>query len=387
MPFDGILSLPLELLDEIIDISAQELLTLRCVNKALCSHVTPAAFRKIVVPTTEKSTQGFLELLVTKDIAKHVRVIEILEDIDSYPHAFVRVRNNLRAAFLMLHLTLSLESLIITFTLDETTLVWPFTYQEAREPHQFALLQLDLFEKLAHNPNPLPALQSLHITSWFAYLHDLYDEAPFKRIVASLRDLRLHVQDTEYEPDDDCIVHDFWTFVIGPRVLQPAVNLTSLAMESTTDGTSLIRLDLSSITYPCLTSLTLSGFVWDDTRLDPEKAALQAEDFIVRHGKTLKKLKLQYCLISVPYTRSTPVRSWEIVWNRFAEALTELVVLEVPVGRDMQQERYIHYTPDYGFDELSFSAPGTEQDIPAFEALDAIVKERKKSMSISRVGN
>jgi len=48
MPFAGILSLPCELLDEIIDyvaMSAQEIFTLRSVNKTLCSLVTPAAFR------------------------------------------------------------------------------------------------------------------------------------------------------------------------------------------------------------------------------------------------------------------------------------------------------------------------------------------------------
>ena len=83
MQLAGTFSLPLELLDEIIAYvatSAPELLTLRCVNKALCSLTTPAAFREIAVRITEKSTQGFLELLVRTDIAKHVRAIEIIED-------------------------------------------------------------------------------------------------------------------------------------------------------------------------------------------------------------------------------------------------------------------------------------------------------------------
>jgi hypothetical protein len=79
----AILSLPLELLDEIIAhvaMSAPELLILRCVNKILCSLITPTAFKEIVVRSTEKSTQGFLELLVCTDISKHVRVIEFIED-------------------------------------------------------------------------------------------------------------------------------------------------------------------------------------------------------------------------------------------------------------------------------------------------------------------
>ena len=81
MSFHGILSLPPELLDEIINyVAAQEILALRCVNKTLCILLTPAAFKEIVVHTNEKSAQGFLDLLVNKDIAKYVKVIRLIED-------------------------------------------------------------------------------------------------------------------------------------------------------------------------------------------------------------------------------------------------------------------------------------------------------------------
>jgi hypothetical protein len=78
----GILSLPLEIFDEIIgyvEISAPDLLTLRCVNKTLCGLITPTAFREIIVRTTEESAQGFLALLASTDIAKYVRVLEFIE--------------------------------------------------------------------------------------------------------------------------------------------------------------------------------------------------------------------------------------------------------------------------------------------------------------------
>ena len=83
MPFAGILSLPFDVLDDIISyvaISEPDLLTLRCVNEALCGLITPMAFKEIVVRTTEKSTQGFLELLANTDIAKHVRYLDLIED-------------------------------------------------------------------------------------------------------------------------------------------------------------------------------------------------------------------------------------------------------------------------------------------------------------------
>ena len=83
IPSTGIFSLSVEILDKIIGyvaLSSPELLTLRCVNKALCGLITPVVFQDIVVRTTETSTQNFLELLENADIAKHVRVIEVIGD-------------------------------------------------------------------------------------------------------------------------------------------------------------------------------------------------------------------------------------------------------------------------------------------------------------------
>jgi hypothetical protein len=208
----------------------------------------------------------------------------------------------------MLHLIPALESLVISFWADEGVWMGPFTYHDDLTRYHF--LQWDVLEGLACNPNPLPALRSLQIDNWFAYPNELYDAAPFKRIVSSLRDLRFIVQDTDYQSDlDHFPAEDFWADVIGPRVLQPAGNLTSLAMESSVEFGSLFRLYLSSISFPCLTSLSLSNFVWDDARVNPQLVVLQAEDFIVRHGKTLKKLELHHCTICVPPDWSAPVRS------------------------------------------------------------------------------
>jgi hypothetical protein len=274
----------------------------------------------------------------------------------------------------MLHLIPSLESLMIMFHSDDDPWLGRSPYQGNLS--QYQLLQLDVFQGLAQNPNLLPALQSLHIGAWSALTDDLYDEAPFKKIVESLRDLHFNVQDTDYNSDDDDFTaHDFWTYVIGPRVLQPAVNLTSLAMESSVEFGSLIRVNLGSITFPCLTSLSLSNFAWDDTRLDSQCVTLQAEEFIVRHGKTLKRLELQSCTITIRNTRSTPVRSWTTVWKRFAVQLTELVDLNVEYS---WHQRYIQYLPNQGFSSDSTSAiPGTERDNSTLEALNTMVKGRK----------
>ena len=100
-------------------------------------------------------------------------------------------------------------------------------------------------------------------------------------------------------------------------------------MESSIEFGSLFRLYLGSISFPCLASLSLSNFVWDDTRVNPQLVVSQAEDFIVRDGKMLKRLELRHCTICVPPDWSALVRSWAAVWNQFADELTELVGLVV----------------------------------------------------------
>jgi hypothetical protein len=274
----------------------------------------------------------------------------------------------------MLHLIPSLESLVITFYPEDHAGLRQALYQSNLS--RYRLFHFEVFEGLARNPNLLPALHSLHINAWPALTDDLYDQDPFERIVESLRDLRFNVQDTLYNSeDDDFTPHEFWTYVIGRRVLQPAVNLTSLAMESSVGFGLLTRIDLRSITFPCLQSLSLSGFAWNDTRLDPQCVTLEVEEFIVRHGKTLKKLELQRCSIIIRHTRTAPVRSWTTVWNRFADQLTELVDLNVEYSSHHQ--RYVQQLPGYAFSSHStFAIPGTEQDIPTLEALTTVVKRR-----------
>ncbi|KAH8979557.1 hypothetical protein EDB86DRAFT_3088763 [Lactarius hatsudake] len=197
----------------------------------------------------------------------------------------------------MLHLIPALESLVFTFLPDEESWMKPLTYDNKLSRCQ--LLQLHVLEGLACNPNPLPALHSLQIDDWFAYPNEYYATAPFQRIVASLRDLRFLVQDTDYNHDlDHFLAEDFWADVVVP----------------------------------------------------------EAEDFIVRHGKTLKKLELRDCAICVPRDMPTP--------------LVDLVEYNY-------NQRYVHFFPVCGFGSAPAFLRGTEQDIPALEALFAIVGGRK----------
>lgn len=189
------------------------------------------------------------------------------------------------------------------------------------------------------------------------------------------------MQRTDVNSNDDSLaapltVHHFWRNVIGPRVLQPAVNLTSLAMGSTICFGALICLDWDSITFPFLASLSLSNFIWEYSRpdrVDPSEVTLQAEDFIVRHERTLNQLELYSCVISIPTNRPTAVRPWTAVWNRFSKELTELVDLDVHYDFHL---RYVQHEDGYRFSS-AYAVPGTEQDLPALEAFHTIVTTRR----------
>ncbi|KAH9056383.1 hypothetical protein EDB87DRAFT_1687600 [Lactarius vividus] len=257
----------------------------------------------------------------------------------------------------MLHLIPSLESLVIVFLLDEDS-PWngSFSYRDS-------------------------LTASLQIDDLFAYFDNLCAPAPFQRIVASLLDLRCLVQDTDYKSDlDHFPAEDFWPDVMWRRILRPAMNLESFSVSCDLKFRSLIRLDLSSVTFPRLTSLSLSNFVWDDVRHYPQVVVPEAEGFIVRHGNSLKKLELQSCIICVPHDRSTLVRSWATVWSRFAEELSKLV--DLVVGYNFHR-RYAYFQPEYGFGSDTIYLYGTEKDTPALEAFFTIVKGRKGLITTS----
>ncbi|KAH9011950.1 hypothetical protein EDB83DRAFT_347923 [Lactarius deliciosus] len=169
-----------------------------------------------------------------------------------------RVGNRLRGVCFMLHLIPSLETLVISFFFYEDPSL-NNTSSENDDPTQYHSLQWNVLGGLAYNPNPLLALRSLQIDNWFASPDNLYAAAPFQRMIASLRDLRLAVQDAKSDTYH-LPAQEIWPDVIERRVLHPAVNLESLSISCNFKCGSLIRLDLGSVTFPHLTSLSLSGF-------------------------------------------------------------------------------------------------------------------------------
>ncbi|KAI0300949.1 hypothetical protein BC826DRAFT_991545 [Russula brevipes] len=142
-------------------------------------------------------------------------------------------------------------------------------------------------------------------------------------------------------------------------------------------------LDISEFpTYPGLAALSLTNIIWEDGEIGHQGVvkAPAVEDFIVRHRKTLKTLKLHNCVIGISPERTTPFCYWAGVYNRLAEALTELGELEVEFHVDDLKTQYVYLTPRASYHHSSSyrsveTLDGTEQDRLSLEEFKAAVKD------------
>jgi hypothetical protein len=170
----------------------------------------------------------------------------------------------------------------------------------------------------------------------------------------------------------------FWNPVVVRGVLQRAIRLESLAIYGNAGLQNEECFDVSELaTYPRLAALSLRNVLWEDGKIGHggvvEPPAVG--DFIARHRKTLKKLKLHNCVIRISPGRTTPFCYWADVYNRLAKALTELVELEVKFHVDGCRTQYVNLR----LDSICYSyhlSDGIEQDGLSLEEFKVVVKNR-----------
>lgn len=284
-------------------------------------------------------------------------------------------------AFSNLHLAPSLKSLALYFDV----------YFTGR--HRTGKLyshQSGIFLALGENRNRLPKLQSLEIRGLLDICNpvftSLFDKAPITWLTASLRhlDFFLPCGNTGPSSEESVLREQFWKQVVLRRILQPAVNLESLAISQCGSIVESHYFDVSQAqlaTYPRLTALSLTEIIWEDGTNGQGGIATpcSVEDFIVRHSKTLKKLKLYHCTIMVKdYGRQPPVSYWADIYKRLANALTELVDLKVnyfkvPYVSTTGPPGYPIPFPYYRLENLE----GMERDADALKEFEAVVKNRR----------
>ena len=277
------------------------------------------------------------------------------------------VRKRIQAAFSILHQTPCLEMLALYFDVfyEDTCIAGSW----AAYTHQW-----DIVYALGSNRKPLPELRSLklHGLQGGSMFMSLFDEAPIAWLAASLRHLSFSLPESLKNEQSR---EQFWKEAMVRRVLQPAVNLESLAITRSRvrnwDKVPCLELSQARLdTYPRLAALSLRGIVWEDGTIDEGDIVTPPplEDFIVRHRKTLKKLELHGCsIVTGDYGRKLPLCYWADIYKRLAEALTKLVELEVEFSVEECQSPYI-YSSDIPLK--------TERDAPALEEFKAIVKNQ-----------
>lgn len=235
-----------------------------------------------------------------------------------------------------------------------------------------------------NNLRVLSELQSLKIYGWL----DLgcRRDAPITWLTSSLRHLSFSLP---WDHKDHYGYHDSKSRAqVVPRLrcmLEPAVNLESLAIgrSGVSKCHDVPKWQAELPTYLRLAALSLTNIIWEDGTISERDIVMPPplEDFIMRHSKTLKKLELRNCSIKVKgHGREPPVCYWADVYKRLANALTELIDLEVEFQIDGYEIPYLSprtgphsgNKPYYSLEILE----GTGLDAEALEEFKVVVKNR-----------
>ena len=260
----------------------------------------------------------------------------------------------------------------------------------------YSYYQWDIIKTLGGNRNPLPKLESLTIRHWISAwepefespyqapsISSLYQSPSISSLATSLLHLEFSIPPSDLRRSLEQRIL-FWKEVVVEALLKPVVKLESLRIigfENFCVHGCLEEqcFDLSQVpTYPRLDELSLEHIVFEDLTTDEKGIVIPSmvENFIVRHARTLTKLKLHRCAIKVVKGRTRPFRYWADIFDRLTKALTKLAELEVVFGtRDGEMPRYVHVSggdEEYGgYYRRSEGLEGTEQDELALEEFKA----------------
>ncbi|KAI0265084.1 hypothetical protein BC834DRAFT_970283 [Gloeopeniophorella convolvens] len=386
--------IPTEILQAIVlDVdSPQDLLSVRAANRTLNDLATPRAFECLTVKDTEESSLSFFNLLQSDgEVKPHVKNVifrdQYLDDGEDgtelstelmpfSPYSNdIEVRERIIAALSNLGSLPKLESIHLHFNRtwnEETSL-------DMEDPSEGLQFQLEVLQTLANISSTLgPRLRSLEINNLIAFPKEVLVSAPFLTLFHHLEHLQMSVisdKDSEGAVYEDPI-QDFWGTTI-PTILRAAStsgSLKDLTLMSDQDISGMgLPIFPAGLQYPTLDTLFLRNILFN--------AYSGVEDFIVRHGKSLKSLSLDTCQMTVEDDAETRDLNWAQVWRRWSEVLTELTHLGVRFDRQDKDGRILSYAYNnvgYGwiplFDELG---PAEEEDGPALKEFRAKVKARK----------
>ncbi|KAI0049129.1 hypothetical protein FA95DRAFT_949515 [Auriscalpium vulgare] len=391
-------SLPVELLHQIVhsDLSKRDLRQLRAVNRAFQQLVVRDVFRKLYVTPTIKSGQGLHNILNTPALAVHVQEIEFEENVEESESARKKrkgakksnelLRATLADAYSLLHQVPHLHTLIFAFCRQYRE---EHAWEDSHVPSHELRLQWAI---LGAVPSTLPALRSLELHCPMPFTNgfgvDKVQHVP--AIGGTLHHLHIcMLAEGRYEDAHVCPEQeDFWAQV-DLNLLRPATELRSLYVDAFLWLGIAPNPNFHLLTYPHLESLTLRRVLFDG-RLEVigTEDCIGTEDFIARHGKTLRILQLFHCAI-VHEDTPLPDMFWSKTWRRFGRELAVLSHLYVTFEQDDDTDGESPVPTEalfkYGlFSRPSFvpdvgGVPGEEEDEAALAALLAVVASRREA--------
>lgn len=214
----------------------------------------------------------------------------------------------------------------------------------------------------------LPKLKSLSLMNIIAIDDAAYALTSFRRVTSSLESLTLSVI-TPYSIDD-CDSHftqeskAFWFSTIPNSFLIPAQNsLTSLSLTNDNFVGAIEEFDIHQFYFPHLASLTLGHFVF---------GWYAAEEFIIEHNTTLRRLELRDCAVYYD------TRSWSDIWDRLLmdqTGLEELVMSDIDL-ECCNTQCYV-YLRGGKFHIYEESKDQEEMDLAALDRLQTALELRR----------
>ena len=223
-----------------------------------------------------------------------------------------------------LHLLPSLCELDLNFF---SGMVWQ-TVESAQDgtitmshPSKYFMLQSFIMQAFLkpQTGRPPPLLRSLTLNNLIPFPAPEYQSEVFESIMSNLHSFSMSAHALRFKGRrGEDMWSWFWSEMVPERFLEPAQkNLTSLTLVSDQPIGQFPTVDLSWLRFSHLTDLTLSGFTFNEQCF--------TEDFIVHHSHTLQSLTLDTCSMHLGGNNTTPVRSWALVYERFAGRLTALL--------------------------------------------------------------
>lgn len=329
-PLSIMRDLPIEIINVVVQnvSSVNDLLQLRCLNKAYRDLVTPIAFSKLHVKNSIQSAQNFQQIIAAPNLATYVR--EVVYDSREgecfqFPPENIEIEDMLEVAELEEALT---EAFCAIDALPRLQCVsasfWPsFISQSGMEiresPFWFADRQLAVLHAI-HHAMKKSRMTSLSLNNVVMMPPSRYD------FVSSLTNSPLSHLSLSVVPNADISAWSGSKDINGSLgALLPLSNntLRSLELRSPQGPYHSLETRLSSFHYPSLESLVLENIVFD-----PTPSSDGVEEFVTRQKSCLHQLELRSCASYVA-NPSFDARLWSNIWQRWAAELTSLRKLVV----------------------------------------------------------